>query len=119
MTKPMVPIAYDGVQRGYRPAATLAIDPSLRLHREAAEQVDPVTFEVVRYALLNVNVEHGQALQRLCVSPVTMLCRDFQPSVMLEDGDLVFLGPYLQYFSNAQSLTVKWILEQRSANPGI
>jgi len=31
----------------------------------------------------------------------------------------VFLGPYLQYFSNAQSLTIKWILENRSAEPGI
>ncbi|TMK45702.1 MAG: hypothetical protein E6G66_12610 [Actinobacteria bacterium] len=31
----------------------------------------------------------------------------------------MFLGPYLQYFSNAQALTIKWILENRSENPGI
>ena len=61
----------------------------------------------------------GQTLQRLCVSPITMLTRDFQPSILTERGDLVFLGPYLQYFSNAQALTVKWILENRSADPGI
>jgi len=112
-------VAWDGVERGYRPEVPLSIHGSLRLHRETAEHVDPVTFEVVRYALLHVNLDHGQTLQRLCVSPVTMLCRDFQPSVMLEDGELVFLGPHLQYFSNAQSLTVQWILEHRSANPGI
>ena len=48
-----------------------------------------------------------------------MLTRDFQPSITLQNGHLVFLGPYLQYFSNCQSLTIKWILENRSKNPGI
>ena len=48
-----------------------------------------------------------------------MLTRDFQTSVLTEDGELVFLGPNLQYFSNSHSLTVKWTLEHRSDNPGI
>ena len=78
-----------------------------------------MTFEVIRYSLMNTNVEHGQTLQRLCVSPVTMITRDFQPSILTESGELVFLGPYLQYFSNAQALTIKWILENRAADPGI
>jgi len=58
--------------------------------------VDPVTFEVIRYSLMNINLEHGQTIQRLAVSPVTMVTRDFQPSIITESGDLVFLGPYLQ-----------------------
>ena len=113
------PIVWDGVQRGYIPGDTLNIPASLRLHTASSEQVDPVTFEVVRYSLMNINLEHGQTLQRLCVSPVTMITRDFQPSITTQDGDLVFLGPYLQYFSNCQSLTIKWILENRAENPGI
>ena len=117
MTTPA--IAWDGVARGYVPPARLSIDPGLALHERDSADVDPVTFEVIRYALLNANVEHGQTLQRLCVSPVTMLARDFQPSILTQDGELVFLGPYLQYFSNAQALTIKWILENRSAEPGI
>jgi N-methylhydantoinase B len=110
---------WDGVQRGYIPGATLNVPESLRLHTTAADQVDPVTFEVVRYSLMNINLEHGRTLQRLCVSPVTMITRDFQPSITTQDGDLVFLGPYLQYFSNSQSLTIKWILENRAADPGV
>ncbi|PCK23047.1 hydantoinase B/oxoprolinase family protein [Rhodococcus qingshengii] len=110
---------WDGRVRGYIPQEPLTIAPDLLLHTETEEEVDPVTFEVIRYSLLNINVEHGHTLQRLCVSPVTMLARDFQPSLMTADGDLVFLGPYLQYFSNAQSLTTKWILENRSQAPGI
>jgi N-methylhydantoinase B len=109
---------WDGVQRGYIPAAELRIHESLRLHTGTAD-VDPVTFEVIRYSLMNINLEHGQTIQRLAVSPVTMITRDFQPSIITESGDLVFLGPYLQYFSNAQALTIKWILENRSDNPGI
>ena len=112
-------VTWDGVARGYIPPAALPIDSRLALHETDSADVDPVTFEVIRYALLNANVEHGQTLQRLCVSPITMLTRDFQPSILTQRGELVFLGPYLQYFSNAQSLTIKWILENRSADPGI
>jgi N-methylhydantoinase B len=50
---------------------------------------------------------------------VTMLTRDYQASVLCEDGDLVCLGANLQYFSTSHALTVKWTLEHRSANPGI
>jgi len=115
----MTTVTWDGVARGYIPREPLTIDPGLARHDARSADVDPVTFEVIRYALLNANVEHGQTLQRLCVSPITMLTRDFQPSILTQDGELVFLGPYLQYFSNAQSLTIKWVLENRSAEPGI
>ena len=109
---------WDGVQRGYIPGETLRIPGTLKMHSGTAD-VDPVTFEVIRYSLMNTNLEHGQTIQRLAVSPVTMITRDFQPSILTESGDLVFLGPYLQYFSNAQALTIKWILENRAGNPGI
>jgi N-methylhydantoinase B len=110
---------WDGVARSYIPGASLDVDASLQLHAERAPEVDPVTAEVVRYALLNTNFEHADMIQRLCVSPVTMLTRDYQASVLCEDGDLVCLGANLQYFSTSHAMTVKWTLENRSANPGI
>jgi N-methylhydantoinase B len=110
---------WDGVAHSYIPSAELRIGGGLELHRDAGADVDPVTYEVIRYALLHVNLEHSALIQRLCVSPITMLTRDFQTSVLTEVGDLVFLGPNLQYFSNSHSLTVKWTLEHRSENPGI
>ncbi|WP_433754495.1 hydantoinase B/oxoprolinase family protein [Nocardia sp. CA-135398] len=112
-------VVWDGIARGYIPPLELRISDSVRLHTTAVDDVDPVTFEVIRYSLMNINLEHGQNLQRLCVSPVTMITRDFQPSILTQHGDVVFLGPYLQYFSIAQSLTTKWILENRAADPGI
>jgi N-methylhydantoinase B len=110
---------WDGVARSYIPPEQLTVDPSLELSDEQAPEVDPVTAEVIRYALLNTNFEHADLIQRLCVSPVTMLTRDYQASVLTEDGDLVCLGPNLQYFSTSHCMTVKWTLEHRSANPGI
>jgi N-methylhydantoinase B len=110
---------WDGIARGYIRSPELSIDPSLTLDRRAADAVDPITQEVIRYALLQANLEHSALIQRLCVSPITMLSRDFQTSLLTEDGELVFLGPNLQYFSNSHALTVGWTLEHRSANPGI
>ena len=65
------------MQRGYIP---LRIPDTIKLHTGTAD-VDPVTFEVIRYSLMNTTLEHGQTIQRLAVSPVTMITRDFQPSV--------------------------------------
>lgn len=110
---------WDGVARSYIPGDELEIAPGLELHTRAAEDIDPITYEVIRYSLMNANFEHAALIQRLCVSPVTMLTRDFQASVLTEDGDLVCLGPNLQYFSNSHALSIKWTLENRSANPGI
>jgi N-methylhydantoinase B len=110
---------WDGVARSYIPPKQLNIDASVKLNTERATDTDPVTAEVIRYALLNTNFEHAELIQRLCVSPVTMLTRDYQASVLTEDGDLVCLGANLQYFSTSHCMTVKWTLEHRSANPGI
>src|SRR4051794_20972229 len=89
---------WDGVRHSYIPPDHLTIDPSLKLHSSVATDIDPVTYEVVRYSLLSINLEHSDLIQRLCVSPITMLTRDFQVSLLTELGDLVFLGPNLQYF---------------------
>src|SRR5690348_17162907 len=110
---------WDGMARSYIPVDPLPVSDAVRLHSATADQVDPVTYEVIRYALMNVNFEHSALLQRLCVSPITMLTRDFQTSLLTEVGDLVFLGPNLQYFSNSHSLSIKYILEKRAESVGI
>jgi N-methylhydantoinase B len=110
---------WNGTARSYIPSDPLPPPAGLALHDVVAEEVDPVTHEVVRYALLAANFEHSALLQRLCVSPITMLTRDFQTSVLTELGDLVFLGPNLQYFSNSHSLSIKYVLEKRAAALGI
>lgn len=112
-------VAFDGRRSGYVPPKTLSISPSLKLHRKWKSAVDPVTFEVVRHALWNVNEEHGATIQRLSGSPVAMYALDLNPSILTEDAEFVYFGPYMQYMSGVTDTQVKWTLENRSANPGI
>jgi N-methylhydantoinase B len=112
-------IVFDGVNHPYVPPKHLYISPKLELHREAAAAVDPVTFEVIRHNLWNVNEEHGATIQRISGSPVAMYALDLNPSILTEDAEFIFFGPYMQYMSGVTDTQVKWILENRSDNPGI
>jgi N-methylhydantoinase B len=112
-------VAFDGRRSGYVPPRTLSISPKLRLHRRGKKNLDPVTFEVVRHALWNVNEEHGATIQRLSGSPVAMYALDLNPSILTEDAEFVYFGPYMQYMSGVTDTQVKWTLENRSDNPGI
>lgn len=111
--------AFDGRNMGYVPPKTLKISGKLKLHKKGAKNIDPITYEVVRHALWHVNEEHGATIQRISGSPVAMYALDLNPSILTEDGEFVYFGPYMQYMSGVTDTQVKWILEFRSDNPGI
>lgn len=112
-------INWDGRTYSYIPSDPLVIDPSLKLHDEAVQDLDPISFEVIRYAMWNINVEQGNTLLRVSGSPIAAYGHDFNPSLLDERGGFVFFGPFLQYLSSASGSAVKWTLENRSENPGI
>jgi N-methylhydantoinase B len=111
--------AFDGKGMGYVPPKTLKVAKKLKLHTGRARHIDPITYEVVRHSLWHVNEEHGATIQRLSGSPVAMYALDLNPSILAEDGEFVYFGPYMQYMSGVTDTQVKWILEYRSDNPGI
>jgi len=110
---------YDGVTFPYIPGNTLAIDPRLQLHRDWTDKIDPITYEVVRHHLWNINEELGMTIQRISGSPVAMYAFDLNSSIFTEDGEFIYYGPYQLYMSGVSDVQVKWTLEHRSANPGI
>ena len=112
-------IQWDGRNYPYIPNTPLQIDPSLHLHSGAVEEIDPITYEVVRHAMWNINVEHGNTIMKISGSPSCAYGHDFNPSLMDENGDFVFFGPFLQYLSSATGSAIKWTMENRSDNPGI
>ena len=118
-TVPDGPRYWNGVEHSYIPGDHLNIHDSLPLHTEQVDQVDPITFEVIRHALQNINLEHGKTIEKLAVSPITLETRDFQTVILTEDADFVFFGPHLQYMSGMMDLMVKWTMENRSEDPGI
>src|SRR5258705_13344508 len=111
--------AFDGRKMGYVPPKKLSISPKLKLQSKCVKSIDPITYEVVRHALWHVNEEHGATIQRLSGSPVAMYALDLNPSILTEDGEFVYFGPYMQYMSGVTDTQVKWTLEYRSDNPGI
>jgi N-methylhydantoinase B len=111
--------AFNGREMGYVPPEKLRISKKLKLHTKASKKLDPITYEVIRHSLWNVNEEHGATIQRLSGSPVAMYALDLNPSILTEDGEFVYFGPYMQYMSGVTDTQVKWILENRSENPGI
>ncbi len=110
---------YDGVTFPYIPGTTLAIDPRLQLHRDWTDKIDPITYEVVRHHLWNINEELGMTIQRISGSPVAMYAFDLNSSIFTEDGEFIYYGPYQLYMSGVSDVQVKWTLEHRSGNPGI
>jgi N-methylhydantoinase B len=110
---------YDGTTFSYIPGPTLNIDPSLTLHREWTDKIDPITYEVIRHNLWNINEELGMTIQRISGSPVAMYAFDLNSSIFTEDGEFIYYGPYQLYMSGVSDVQVKWTLEHRSRNPGI
>ncbi len=115
----MTDTVFDGVAHPYVPPKVLDISDKLTLHRDWETEIDPVTYEVVRHNLWNINEEHGATIQRISGSPVAIYALDLNPSILTEDAEFVYFGPYMQYMSGVTDTQVKWILEYRSDNPGI
>ena len=110
---------WNGVNDCYVPQASLVIDPSLTLHREAAESIDPVTYEVIRSALWNTNEEAGGIIRRVSGSPIAQYAHDLNTVLLTEDAEFIYSGPFNLNLAAVIDLTVKWILEYRSGDPGI
>jgi len=112
-------IVWDGIARGYAPPEVLSISPRLRLQTAEDPEVDPISYEVIRNSLQNINLENGHTIQKLSISPITMINRDFQCAILTETGDVMFMGPYLMYLANTLGIMTKWVLENRGESPGI
>lgn len=110
---------WDGKDFPYRPGATLSIKGDLKFHQSEAAEVDPITFEVLSSRLWNINEEHADTIQRVSGSPVVVHNYDFNTCIQTEDGEPFLFAPYIQYFTGAAELLIKYTLENRSANPGI
>ena len=78
----MTDTRFDGVAKPYVPPRELTISESLTLHRDWETDIDPVTYEVIRHNLWNINEEHGATIQRISGSPVAIYALDLNPSIL-------------------------------------
>jgi N-methylhydantoinase B len=113
-------IVWDGKVHSYRPGADWLdrVSPKVQLHRDAAEDIDPVTFEVIRNRLWSSNLAHGETLTRISGSPVFQAL-DFNLGICTEDAELVINAPFIQNLSLGAPLAMRYIMENLGDNPGI
>lgn len=104
---------WDGDRHAYIPPREPKIPASLRLQTDAAVDIDPITYEVVRYGLWNANAEHVRVIENLAVSPIAVEIRDFQPCILTETAELLYFGPCLQYMSGSLDVMVRYVMEHR------
>lgn len=89
------------------------------LNRDSRAEIDPITYEVIRHNLWMINEEHAATIVKISGSPIVVFGHDFNPSILTEDGEWVFFGPYIQYLNAAADAAIGWVLENRRDNPGI
>lgn len=99
---------------GYMPGPQLVIDPKVQFHSDYEENLDPVTYEVLRSKFWNLNWDHQDALRRASGSLVVVYGYDFNTSIQTEEGEGVVFGPGNLFFAGCADLCVKWTLEHRS-----
>ena len=102
------------------PVRELKISPCLKLHAlEEPVQVDFVTDEVLSHRLWHICDEAGVTIRHVSGSPVATEANDFMTVIADENGDVVFMTPYLLYQATVFEPMIKWTLQNRSESPGI
>ncbi len=110
---------WDGSRLPYRPADDYRVDRYVATHSDAATRLDPITFEVIRHALWNVNEEHSLAIITVSPSPVAAIVHDLNCAILTEEAEYVYFAPYLQHLNAAADSAIKWTCEYRAPSMGI
>ena len=104
--------------KGLAPRADIvsALPDELALHElrhNAADDLDALTYEVIRHRLWATTERMGQALNRMSGSLVVTDCNDIGVAITDEVGDIVQIGPYALTLATSVDLAIKWILTHR------
>ncbi len=70
-------------------------------------RTDPVTFEVLRHRLWQINDEQGKTIISVSGSPVASEGNDFNVALTNADGEIVAVGPYIVNHVSAISMVVR------------
>jgi N-methylhydantoinase B len=110
---------WDSVNDGYIYAGAAPEPPGVSFHRDVAEDLDPITYEVVRQGLWSSVDEHATACLRGSGSSIVVIGQDFSPALLTEDAEYVFVAPHVTFLGCASQAAARWTLANRSVDPGI
>lgn len=101
---------------------TASVGRTLPMHTVTQEQIDdldPLTYEVIRHRIWSVTNEMGETLKRMSGSPIVTDANDFDFALCDEVGQEVQVGLYNCMLAGAIDLAVYWTLKNRVHNPGV
>lgn len=113
-------IVWDGKVHAYRPSLDWRerIEGRLPLHTEADEDLDPITYQVIRNRLFTINIAHGETVTRVSGSPVFQSL-DFNMCILTEEGEFVMNAPFVQFLNAGATYAIRYVMEHYAENPGI
>jgi N-methylhydantoinase B len=98
------------------------IGPTLAMHDVTDAEVnglDPLTYEVIRHRIWSITDEMGETLKKMSGAPGVTESNDFDFAICDAFGQEVQVGLYNTFLVASMDLAIYWMLQHRSANPGI
>jgi N-methylhydantoinase B len=80
-----------------------------------ADDIDPVTFEVIRHRLWAINDDQAMMAARLSGSPVVYEALDFNAAILTPDGRGIYAGIYILQHATSLDIFVQKVLAQWEA----
>jgi N-methylhydantoinase B len=113
-------VVWDGRTHSYRPGPDWrdGVSPDLEFHVDADEDLDPITYAVIRNRMWSSNMAHGETLTRISGSPVFQAL-DFNMCILTEDAEVVTNAPFQLYLDAGAPLSIRYIMQHLSGAPGI
>lgn len=90
------------------------------IYRAPADgELDPITYEILRHRLWEINSEQATTIMKVSPSPVASEAQDF--NVMLADGsgEVCYVGPFVQFHAVIMDLLIKRTIATRGQDVGI
>lgn len=110
---------WDSLQRGYLPRGEVPMPANLPLHSAFTEDIDPITYEVLRSRLWSINIDHQDKIRRISGSSICVYAWDFNTAIHMEEGSGAVFAPGVLIHAGCADLVVKWTIEHRGPTVGI
>jgi N-methylhydantoinase B len=72
--------------------------------------LDPITYEVVKHRLWQINDEQGTTIRNLSTSPIVVEGNDFNVGLFTAEGDLAVAGPYVLSHVTTMDAVIKNVI---------
>ncbi|MQB00737.1 MAG: hypothetical protein GEU78_10665 [Actinobacteria bacterium] len=72
--------------------------------------LDPITYEVVKHRLWQINDEQGTTIRSLSTSPIVVEGNDFNVGLFTAEGDLAVAGPYVLSHVTTMDAVIKNVI---------